>query len=167
MTDERQIANLQKIGFQVEQLKSLHQECLKQLEQIQGEIRVDVRGAGPSPTKELPHGIGYKLFGQWFRAFTGNDIFVCVLRHFSEFDPTFPELFASRMGSVGRTRSYVAKRIEDLYPGRTDLSHYNKQFATGWYVGTNESNTKKLRMLKIACEVMDIRYGIDLCVRMP
>jgi len=166
MLDNRKTSNLEQIVFQVEQLKSFHQGCLRLLERIQKEIRADIRQAIPSTGKDLPRGYGFELFGKWFRAINGNDVLVGVLRELTELDPLFPERFALRLKSEGRTRTYVAQKIEELYPERPDLAKYNAQFINGWYVGTNESNQKKLQLLKVACEVMEIQYGIDLRVKM-
>lgn len=166
MSDNSQTSNLEQIVFQVEQLKSFHQGCLRLLERIQKEIRADIRKTNPPPRKDLPGGYGFELFGQWFQAISGTGILVGVLKQLSELDPGFPEQFARRLKSAGRTRAYIARKIEDLYPGRPSLAKYSAQFTNGWYVGTNESNQKKLQMLRIACEVIDIQYGIDLRIKM-
>ena len=167
MPDNRQTMNLEQIAFQVEQLKSFHRGCLRLLERIQREISVDMRQTTLSSGKKEPKGYGFELFGQWFQAISGNDILAGALRQLSELDPQFPKRFALRLKSEGRCRAYVARRVEDLYPERPNLAKYNAQFAYGWYVGTNESNQKKLQLLKVACEVTDIKYGVDLRIKMP
>ena len=167
MLNSRATNNLMSIATQVEQLKLFHHGCLKLLDSIQKEICKDKLQSTEFPEMDLPSGYGFELFGQWFSAITGKGIFVNVLREFSELDPQFPDRFAQRLQYIGRSRSYIARKIEDLYPENIKLNKYHAAFASGWYVGTNESNQKKKKILKIACEVMDIRFGVDLRIKMP
>lgn len=116
----------------------------------------------------LPVGaeISYELWGQRFSARNGNDVLVSILRHFAELVPEFPERYSQSVRTLGRKRPYVARTVEAVYPGKPKLWKFTEVFAPGWYVGTNESNDKKLDLLRVACQTIGIRFGKDLKVRM-
>lgn len=109
-------------------------------------------------------GLRYELFGQLFSVRNGNELFTSVLRHFAELDQKFPEHFCVRLRTFGRKRPYVARTADNVYPGRKDLAKYTTSFAPGWFVGTNESNQKKMDLLRIACRTIGITFGKDLKV---
>lgn len=111
-------------------------------------------------------GFGYEFMGQWFPARDGTDAFLSILRRFAKQAPEFPERFSRAVKTIGRTRPYVARSTEAVYPGRPRLRKFTKVFAPGWYVGTNESNDKKLQLIRIACQTFGVRFGRDLKVRM-
>lgn len=111
-------------------------------------------------------GSRYELFGQQFSVRNGNELFTSVLRHFAELDQKFPDHFSVHLRSIGRKRPYVARTADDVYPGRKDLAKYTTSFAPGWFVGTNESNEKKLALLRIACRTIGISFGKDLKVNL-
>ncbi|MBK1719315.1 hypothetical protein [Thiocystis violacea] len=108
---------------------------------------------------------GYELWGQRFTARNGNDALVSILRHFAELAPEFPEQYSRAVKTLGRKRPYVARTVEAVYPGKPGLWKFTEVFAPGWYVGTNESNDKKLDLLRIACQTIGLRFGKDLKVR--
>lgn len=110
--------------------------------------------------------IGYELWGQTFSARTGNDVLVSVFRIFSELVPEFPEQYSQAVKTLGRKRPYVARTSHAVYPGKPELWKFTQEFAPGWYVGTNESNDKKLDLLRVACQVIGVQFGTDLKVRM-
>lgn len=167
MINSNQTTNLDQIAFQVEQLKSFHLGCLRVLDRIQERLNEEKKPVVSVNSKGLPGGFGYELFGQWHRASTGTEILVSIFREFSQKNTHFPEQFAQKMRGVGRTRTYVAQKAVDLYRGRPDLAENSVKFTDGWFVGTNESNERKLMLIKKACEVMGIKYGVDLRTKMP
>jgi excisionase family DNA binding protein len=72
--------------------------------------------------------------------------------------------FISRLGAVRRgKRRYVAKNREDLYFNRPDLSAI--QMRNGWWIGTNYSRLELARMLRTACEIAGIQFGLDVVIR--
>ena len=97
----------------------------------------------------------------------GGAILVEVLRHFAELEPDFPERYSHVVRNLGRKRPYVARTREDLYSGKPDLLVQTTKFAPGWFVGTNESNEKKLALLRCACQVIGLKWKRDLIVKMP
>ena len=109
---------------------------------------------------------GYRLFGQAFPTRFSKDTFVGLLRHFAELEPAFPERFQLAARSIGRSRGYVGRTPQEVYPGRPRLWAQTEPFASGWMVGTNESDDKKRQLLKLACQVMGLRFGRDVQVSM-
>ena len=119
-----------------------------------------VSGQAASRTK-----IGYVLNGQEFHAQNARDVLINVVEGLSSHDPEFLERFAARRH--GRTRRYVAKTHDELYPGRPDLGRdFSKVLHSGWWVGTNHSRATIRKILQMASEVADLQYGTDLIVNL-
>ncbi len=109
-----------------------------------------------------PAGIGYTLDGQFSPCRSGREVLVAVFEAFARRDPTFLERFAARP-KHGRTRRYLARVPDDLYPGRADLaSEHSHRLTSGWFVGTNVSRAQIEKIVQMACEVMPVRFGRDL-----
>ena len=85
-----------------------------------------------------------------------------VLTSLSTKDPKFLDRFAGV--KHGKKRRYVARRREDLYPDRPDLSKYAERLSDEYWIGTNFANREKRRMLEVACEVAGIQFGKDLTI---
>jgi len=125
----------------------------------------------PAPMPETPPATrslvsGYRLFGQDFPTRFSKDTFVGLLRHFAELEPAFPERFQLAARSIGRSRRYVGRAPQEVYPGRPGLWTHTEPFAPGWVVGTNENDDRKRKLLKLACQVMGLRFGRDVQVWM-
>lgn len=110
----------------------------------------------------------YELLGQAFPAHNLTVAFVGIFEHFAELDFTFPVRFKRALeAELAKTRKpskrrFIAPTPADLYPGKPNLWKYAKEIAPGWMLGTNESSKKKIQLLKLACEVMGLRWGSDL-----
>ena len=94
-----------------------------------------------------------------FSVDTLADVLVSVLRTIQEIDDGFL-LRLSR--EFGRVRPILARDPKELYPGRSDLSHYSRQIADGWHVGTNYSKRDVTRILGRICEIAGLNFGEDL-----
>jgi excisionase family DNA binding protein len=71
--------------------------------------------------------------------------------------------FLSRLGAIRRgKRRYVAQSRDDLYFNRPDLPA--KQMRNGWWIGTNYKRADFERMLRTACEIAGLRFGVDLVI---
>ena len=149
----------------VQALRALQSGITQTLERLESDLD-EMKFQQPSPSPRIGE-IGYTLFGQTFRAANGNKIFIEVLRHFADLDETFPVRYSMAVRSIGRTRRYVARRREDVYPGKPNLLSATAEFASNWFVGTNEDNGKKIKLLRVACDVLDLQWNQDLKVRMP
>jgi predicted type IV restriction endonuclease len=106
------------------------------------------------------------LSGQRYPARNARDVLVSVFETLSQRDGTFLERFAA-LPKHGRTRRYLARSPEELYPGRPDLSHeHSAQLSSGWWLGTNVSRAQIERIIEMACEVARVKYGRELSVNL-
>lgn len=125
----------------------------------------------PPPTPAAPVGspvgaVGYVINGQRYPAKNARDVLVSVFEALSQRDATFLERFAA-LPKHGRTRRYLARSPEDLYPGRPDLSReHSTQLSSGWWLGTNVSRAAIERIIEMACEVARINYGRELSINL-
>jgi hypothetical protein len=119
---------------------------------------------GPSPTPTAGSTrTGYVLNGQEFQARSARDALISVLERLNSRDPGFLERFAARRH--GRTRRFVAKTADELYPGRPDLGRdHSHQLNSGWWVGTNYSRKNIRQILQMASEVAGLQFGTELIV---
>lgn len=117
-----------------------------------------------SKSTEIPRSVGYTINGAFFPCRNGREILIRVFEALADRDSTFLERFASRP-KHGRTRGYLARSPDELYPGRQDLaSEHSFKLKSGWYVGTNVSHAQIERIIEMACEVSAIRLGRELVV---
>lgn len=86
-------------------------------------VKTEPAGLAPTlakrPTQQVE--VGFELNGHFTRCRNGRDVLVKVFEALSERDATFLERFASRP-KHGRTRRYLARTPEELYPGAL-ISH--------------------------------------------
>jgi hypothetical protein len=105
---------------------------------------------------------GFVLDGQHHPARNACDVLVNVLEALTKRDESFPERFAS-LPKHGRTRRYLARNPNELYPGRPDLARdHSKRLSSGWWLSTNHSRVTIGRIIEMACNVGHVRYGKDL-----
>ena len=125
------------------------------------------RASGPpavSPQRvtPMPMAIGFTLDGKHHSARNACDVLVNVLETLTKRDPSFPDRFAS-LPKHGRTRRYLSRNPEELYPGRPDLVRdHSRQLSSGWWLSTNHSRATIGRIIEMACNVGHVRYGRDL-----
>lgn len=113
-----------------------------------------------SPGQAEDQGIRFVLLGREGWAASFADMLAQVLEELSAKDSAFLERF-SEIG--GRTRRYVARSRDALYEGRIDLARrFSRQITGGWWVGTNYSRTEIASILKKACDVAGLSFGVDL-----
>lgn len=116
--------------------------------------------------QEVPpvESVGYRLRGTWTPTASANDLLIGVLQTLAMENPDFLPQLAAHANARARTRVYLSQNRNDLYPGRPDLTHFSSEITPGWYVGTNISNQQKIQLLRNACEVAGITYGVDLVI---
>jgi hypothetical protein len=119
---------------------------------------------GPTPVPMVSNtGMGYVLQAQEFQSRSARDVLHSVLERLSDRDPGFMERFVARRH--GRTRRYVARTADELYPGRPDLARdHSQQLSSGWWVGTNYSRKNIGQILQMASEVAGLQFGTELVV---
>lgn len=118
------------------------------------------------PPSGSTENIGFSLYRQWYSARNARDVLVKVFLKLNEQDPTFLERFAS-LPRHGRTRRYLAKNPNELYPNRPDLvQHHSIEFKDGWWLGVNVSRNTIEKIIKMACEVAKIKYGTEITINL-
>lgn len=111
-------------------------------------------------------GVGFVLDGRSHPGRNACDVMVQVFETLTQRDPTFPERFAS-LPKHGRTRRYLARKAEELYPGRPDLSQeHSTKLRSGWWIGTNHSRASISRIIEMAADVVGLRFGSDLMINL-
>jgi hypothetical protein len=93
-----------------------------------------------------------------------KEAMVLVLRAMAASDPGLLERLSGHPRIVGRTRRYIARSPEELYPEREDLREFHEQLPGGWLVATNLNNVLKGAIVQAACEVGGLMFGRDVLV---
>jgi hypothetical protein len=120
----------------------------------------------PMGTAHPPASIGFVLNGQHHPARSARDVLVSIFEELPRGDASFLERFAA-LPKHGRTRRFLARTPEELYPGRPDLARdHSAQLSSGWWLGTNVSRAAITRIVEMACEVANIRFGRDLSINL-
>ena len=97
---------------------------------------------------------------------TSADLIAAIFTTFAKNDAGFCERFRRRR--KGRTRAYVARSREDLFPGQPRLWKTNaKELPGGYFLGTHMGNPQKEQMIRWACQIVGIEFGRDLIVELP
>ena len=113
------------------------------------------------PSNEGSGQMGFTLHGQRHSCSTLTLLLQDVFEKLTESDRSFPERFAAR--KHGRTRRYIARTKEELFPGRLDLSENNSiELSSGWYLGANVSRNETIKRTRLACEVAGLEWNQDL-----
>ncbi|CAN5571590.1 hypothetical protein BH23BAC4_BH23BAC4_07570 [soil metagenome] len=108
---------------------------------------------------------GFSFNGRTEHAPSARLVLAGVLNALQEQDDSFLERFAA-LPRHGRSRRYVARTREELYPRRPDLAQYAMRLPSGWWMGTNYSVTQIRKIIGMACEVAGIRLGREIKVRL-
>lgn len=105
---------------------------------------------------------GFEIHGKFFKARSVREVLINVLRELSKLDNTFLERFAA-LPKHGRTRRFIAKNKNDLYPSRPDLvADYSEKIDQLFWVGTNVGKQQTENIIRLACEVSNLVYGKDI-----
>jgi hypothetical protein len=109
-----------------------------------------------------PSSIGFVPEGRNYPARSAREVLEGVFEALAKRDATILERFAS-LPKHGRTRRYIARNSNDLYPGRPDLVRdHSMQLTSGWWLSTNHSHATIERIIEMACDVAHLKYGKDL-----
>lgn len=127
----------------------------------------------PSPTPapiRVPPGaptfIGFSFKGQQYPARSAREVLVNIFETLTSSDATFLERFAA-LPKHGRTRRFLARTPDELYPGRPDLARdHSARLRSGWHLGTNVSRAAIERIIEMACDVANLRLGRDLIINL-
>lgn len=122
------------------------------------------RSATPPAAESLP-ATGYSVGSEFVECKSGRDVIVGVFSAIAARFPGFAERYSEQVR--GKKRLYLARSRTELFPGHPELEGQSAKIAAGWFLGTNNSSDKKLRMIRRACDLTGLRFGEDVRVRMP
>ena len=85
-----------------------------------------------------------------------------VIKRFSEKNNLFLQLFEEKTRT--KSRKLVSKNKEELFPPtRKDLMEkYSEDMGNGYWLNKNYGVDKIKEFIEIACDIMDVKFGIDL-----
>jgi hypothetical protein len=110
--------------------------------------------------------IGFSFEGHFHSGRNAIDTLKQVFELFIKRDPTFGDRFAG-LPQHGRSRRYLARDANELYPGRQDLvQEHSVQLASGWWLSTNHSKQTIGKIIAMACDVAQVAFGNDLVARL-
>jgi hypothetical protein len=95
-----------------------------------------------------------------------NRAMVIVRSELVKTDSSFLERCSRHPGFQGRTRRYIARTPQELYPDRPDLRECRSALPGGWLIATNISNREKEKIIRLATEVAGLTYGKDVIVEL-
>jgi predicted type IV restriction endonuclease len=128
----------------------------------QASAPVAIPNAARIGSSQKPSSVGFVFDGQSFTARNALDVLKGVFEALAKRDAGILERFAA-LPKHGRTRRYLARNSNDLYPGRPDLvREYSIQLKSGWWLSTNHSRATIERIIEMACDVAHLKYGKDL-----
>jgi negative regulator of replication initiation len=105
--------------------------------------------------------IGFTLAGRFHPARNAIEVFRQLFEELTRIDPSFPERFAG-LPKHGRTRRYLARDQNELYPGHPDLCREASiKLSSGWWLGTNCSRQSITRIIEMARPVMNDKNSRD------
>lgn len=128
------------------------------------QVELPQRTAAPRESTESSRSGRVVLFGQATTYGNYKDAMVAVLTELAKRDPSFLERCSQHPDARGRKRRYIARTLEDLYPGRPDLHEASSKLPGGWYIGTNLNNAIKRVIIQMATEVAGLKFGKDVIV---
>jgi len=109
-----------------------------------------------------PSGFEYK--GQFYRHAHKIDIYMGILKLlFNEF-PQQTAIIVSRVQLIGRSRSYLSRDREALFPGKSHAwtSRHCAQLDGEWWADTNLSGRTMISILSAATRSVGIKLGGEL-----
>lgn len=105
------------------------------------------------------------MFGNSYQYQTAKEAMVIILRELADRDPSFLERCAQHPDAHGRTRQYIARSPDALYPDPR-LRAFNNPLPGGWFVATNLNNVEKRSIIRLATEVAGVSLGTDVVVEL-
>ena len=126
-------------------------------------INSDEPPTPPGPQQNIGQ-TGFTLEGHWHQCRNAIEVLTSVFEKLSESDPMFPERFASR--KLGYKRSFLALNKYDLHPDREYCEKNARELRSGWFIDTKQSNSRKRKVIEVACEVAGLEFGSDLVINL-
>ena len=131
-----------------------------------GERRHSAQELDDAPALETsPLRFQYTLVRRQYLVADATDAYCDILAKLSNRHQNFWPILGRQIR--GRSRNHVGRTREEVYPERPDLAHHTREVIAGWFVGTNISGAEKRDILEAACQIVDLKFGIDLVICLP
>ena len=119
----------------------------------------------PKPSIIQRGTLGFKYKGAEYSARNSRDMMKQFLVLFAKEDKSFLNRFALN-SRHGKKRQYLAKDKFDLYKGRPDLCESQSvELFPGYWLGLNYSKDGIEKIIKLACETANVKFGKDLILK--
>jgi hypothetical protein len=106
-----------------------------------------------SLTASAVSALGFSLDGARTVTRNARETLIRFFEEMNRRDSTFLERFAA-LPKHGRSRRFLARSREELYPGRDDLARdYSHEVAPGWWLGTNYGSIQIRKIIDMARDV--------------
>ena len=106
---------------------------------------------------------GYTLYGELYGVRNWKEAMIGIFNKFIEKDRDFVNRFRRMHPQYWNdTRQLIADRQDEVYLKSPHLIKHACQLDNGQYIDTNLSQDHIETRIKDACEVMGLRYGVDL-----
>ena len=121
-------------------------------------------GEQPVTPRRLPQGASKLLVigGKEYPYRNAKDAMIIVLQTLADSDPAFLGRLAQHPGLHGRTRRYIGRTPEDLYPDQEHLRKHHAKLPDGWLVTTNLNNDTKKKIIQVAADVAGMSLQEDI-----
>ncbi len=104
------------------------------------------------------------ILGKAYPYHNAKEALAIVLRELAKTDDSFLERCSRHPDAQGRTRRYIARTPEELYPDREDFRGMRESLPGGWFVATHMNNVLKKTIIRLAAEVAGLKFGKDVVV---
>lgn len=104
------------------------------------------------------------ILGKSYAYHHAKEALVVVLRELAKKDDSFLERCSRHPDAQGRTRRYIARTAEELYPDREDFRGMRESLPGGWFVATHMNNVLKKTIIRLAADVAGLTFGKDVVV---
>lgn len=120
----------------------------------------------PAPPGDIPS-VGFVLGGAFVAGRNGRDVLTKIFQALADRDPTFLDRFIA-LPKHGTRRRYLARRPEDLYPHDPGFASASTaaEVKPGYWLMVHAGYPMFENLAKLACEVVGLRYGRDLKLRL-
>ena len=124
-----------------------------------------MRIAGSSPRRHRKSLTGYTLYGETYKTRRWREVLIGVFNEFTARDSEFVLKFKQAHPQYwSNTRQLIADRQDEVYLKSSHLINEARQLNSRQWIDTNKGQDAIKSLLKEACEVMGLRYGVDLII---
>lgn len=127
-------------------------------------VQVQPPKAKPIASKPLTGGgkgkFSYEIFSEKRQARFAVDAYIDILTTLSKCEPSLPHSLSIVAPST--SRKHIAQTKAEIYPSRPDLGQNAREFYPGWFAGINIADREKERILRLACNLLRIKFGKDI-----